>query len=431
LHQQLSERLTLAGGHARASNDTTPGRRKASFSSDAIPPNGMSSASSDPAEKPGVILEGPFLTVSGHARINRELGCAFLDAKCFDAALEPSEPGTRGGRRLPDRARIVEGLRRVPARVDLTIRHFWPPDFRRPLAGALACIVPWEHRAVPRAWVREIERSVDELWAPSHFVAQAFIEGGVNAERVHVTPYGFSPAVFNPAVKPWRPVGSRGCVFLYVGGTIRRKGTDVLLQAYADAFLPTDDATLVIKDTGSDAFYQHSNLLSQIRNMRRRSNAPHILLLTEQLDDPKLASLYRGCDAFVFPSRGEGFGMPLVEAMACGKPVITTAAGPALEFCPPEASYLIRATETRVPDIPPSFGEFSSDWTWFEPDLCELAACLRAIYENRDEAARRGAVAGQRVAKTHAWPNVLPKYLERVACLTGVRPQPQLPVLTS
>ena len=98
--------------------------------------------------------------------------------RILDAALEPSEPGCGAARLLPERARIIEGLSRRPARLDLTIRHFWPPDFRPPEAGFLASMLPWEHRAVPSAWVREIERWVDELWAPSRFRS-----GGVHRKR--------------------------------------------------------------------------------------------------------------------------------------------------------------------------------------------------------------------------------------------------------
>jgi glycosyltransferase involved in cell wall biosynthesis len=382
-------------------------------------------------ERPGVLFEGPFLTVSGHARINRAVGCFLLDSPILDAALEPSEPGCGAARLLPERARIIEGLSRRPARLDLTIRHFWPPDFRPPEAGFLASMLPWEHRAVPSAWVREIDRWVDELWAPSRFVAEAFIESGISRDRVQIIPHGFALEVFNPQVKPWRPPDCRGCVFLFVGGTIRRKGIDLLLRAYADTFSAGDDVTLVLKDTGGSSFYQHNNLLPEIRNLRRKPKAPHILLLTEELDDAKLASLYRGCDALALPYRGEGFGMPLLESMACGRPVVTTAAGPAPEFCASGASYLISAKEVPVADPPPPFGQFSREWTWFEPDLAELGNALREIYENRAEAERRGALAASLVLETHAWPRLMRSYAARIALLTGSSADAQIADATS
>jgi glycosyltransferase involved in cell wall biosynthesis len=377
-------------------------------------------------ERPGVILEGPFLSISGHARINTALGRCLLRAKDLDAALEPSESGTGISRQSPDYAAVAAGMRRSLPRLDLTVRHCWPPDFRRPDCGRLACIVPWEHRAVPRAWVREIEQSVDELWVPSHFVAEAFVRGGVSRERVQVIPNGFAPETFNPQVDAWRPPGCKSCVFLFVGGTIRRKGADLLLQAYADAFSPDDDVTLIFKDTGSSGFYQYNNLLTQIRRFAQRHDVPGVLVLTERMDDARLSSLYRGCDAFVLPYRGEGFGMPLVEAMACGKPVLTTAAGPALEFCSTESAYLISATEVRVPDPPPPFGEFSSEWSWFEPDLVELTSALRSIYENRQEAEKRGVFAAGKIAQTHPWSHIMRIYLRRIAELTSLAEEPVL-----
>jgi glycosyltransferase involved in cell wall biosynthesis len=370
-------------------------------------------------DRPGVFLEGPFLSTSGHARINLALGKAFLGCPNLDAALEPSESATGYSSKSPDFAFVAGGFARTPKRLDLTIRHCWPPDFARPECGRLACILPWEHRAVPRAWVREIERSVDELWVPSRFVADAFVHGGVNNDRVHVVPNGFAPDVFNAEAQPWLPSGCRSCVFLFVGGAIRRKGADLLLQAYLDAFSPDDDVTLIFKDTASSAAYQHNNVLRQIRRYAAKSHVPDIRMLTERMDDARLASLYRGCTAFVLPYRGEGFCMPLIEAMACSKPVVTTAAGPAIEFCSNESAYLIPANEVSVRDPPPPFGAFTSDWTWFEPDLVQLAATLRSIYENSAEAARRGAIAAQQIARTHAWPQITRMYLDRIAALTS------------
>ena len=147
--------------------------------------------------------------------------------------------------------------------------------------------------------------------------------------------------MFHPKVARWHPTGCRSCVFLSIGGTIRRKGVDLLRQADADAFLPDDDVTLIFKDTGASGFYRHNHLLLQIQKLARTTNTPSVIVLKDEMDDPTLASLYCGCDIFVLPCRGEGFVMPLVEAMACGKPVVTTAAAPALEFCSQEFANLI------------------------------------------------------------------------------------------
>jgi glycosyltransferase involved in cell wall biosynthesis len=372
--------------------------------------------------KSGVILRGPFFVHSGHARINREIGRALLRSTDLDSALEPQGWTSIQPFLLPQGEDLRKGMERRPAQLDLTIRHQWPPDFRRPRAGKLACILPWEHRAVPAKWVEQIERNVDELWVPSDFVRSAFVEGGVDPVRVHVIPNGVNTSVFCPKGKRWRPNGSREFVFLFVGGTIARKGIDLLLQAYGDAFSSDDDVTLIIKDVGSASFYQNNNLLSQISAFAAQPSSPHILTMSHNLDDNELASLYRGCDVFVLPYRGEGFGMPMAEAMACGKPIVVTGEGPAPEFCRPDCGYLISAREVAVTEAPPPLGRLTSEWTWFEPDVAILAAMMRRTYELREEATLRGQNAAAAIARVLDWNRILPMYLERIAQLTGFAP---------
>jgi glycosyltransferase involved in cell wall biosynthesis/tetratricopeptide (TPR) repeat protein len=371
-------------------------------------------------EKPGIIFSGPFLNASGHARTNRALAASLLISEKLDVGLDSTVWTDLGRQSMSGEELLRNGLLLHPATTDLTIRHMWPPDFVRPRGGKLVCIVPWEHSAVPQGWVRDVERNVDELWVPSEFVRQAFVRGGVSRERIFFLTNGVDTNTFRPDGVKFRPPGTRGFSFLFTGGMIRRKGIDLLLRAYGDAFSPEDDVTLVVKDVGSRSFYANNTLIGQVMEFARRPSSPHTLVMTSDLDDASLAALYRGADAFVLPYRGEGFAMPLVEAMACDTAVISTAAGPVLEYCDREDAFLVSAEEVLVPDAPPPLGEFSGPWTWFEPNVSELACRMREVFANRDEAKRRGMRAGKKVRETLAWDKVLPMYHERIAALTGM-----------
>jgi glycosyltransferase involved in cell wall biosynthesis len=369
--------------------------------------------------KPGILLTGPVFDASGHSRINRAIGQALIESPQFESALDPTTWPTVSRQALKHGETLWKGVGNQIERVDLTIRHQWPPDFTRAVSGKLVCILPWEHKAVPIRWIEEIEATVEEVWTPSQFTRRALLEGGLSPERVRVVPNAIEPEIFRPDGASTRPPSSKGFVFLFVGGTIRRKGIDLLLQAYADAFMPDEDVTLVIKDLGSRSFYSHNTKLGEVRQFAARRSAPHTLVLTEELEDAALAALYRAADAFVLPYRGEGFGMPLIEAMACGKPVITTGAGPALELCSEQEGYLIPAQEVEVPEPAPPLGPLSGEWTWFEPSIAVLAQTMRHVYEHRDEAAARGRKAAAAMELGFTWKRILPMYLEMIQGLVS------------
>ena len=364
--------------------------------------------------KQGILLTGPIFDASGHSRINRAIAQALMESSQLETSLDHTTWPTLPSQTLKCGENLWKCTGRQLERLDLTIRHQWPPNFERASSGKLVCILPWEHKAVPVRWIEEIENNVDEVWTPSQFTRSALLRGGVSSERVHVVYNAVDPELFRTNGPANRLQNSRGFVFLFVGGTIRRKGIDLLLQAYADAFMPGEDVTLVIKDLGSKTFYSHNNKLRDVQQFAVRRLSPHTIVLTEEMDDAALAALYRGADAFVLPYRGEGFGMPLVEAMACGKPIITTGEGPAVEFCSAEEGYLIPAKEVEVPEPAPPVGPLSGDWTWFEPNVAALAQTLRHVYEHRDEAASRGRKAAAAIERGFTWNTILPIYLERI-----------------
>ncbi len=65
------------------------------------------------------------------------------------------------------------------------------------------------------------------------------------------------------------------------------------------------------------------------------------------------------------------------------------------------------------------FGELAGEPTWFEPDCDELARAMRDVYENRTEAAFRGARAGELIRPAYNWKRVTELYIERIAALTN------------
>jgi hypothetical protein len=267
---------------------------------------------------------------------------------------------------------------------------------------------------------------VDEVWVPSDYVRQMYVGDGVPADRVHVVPNGVDLDVYRPDGPARRLAPGDVCVFLFVGGTIYRKGIDVLLAAFEEAFAGRDDVLLVIKDVGAGTFYSGMNVGDELR--RREAAGANVRMLSDDLDDEGLAALYRGADVLVHPYRGEGFAMPVLEAMACGRPVLVTGGGPTDEFCPPEASWRIPAH--REPVAPVLLGELqavSEPWM-LEPDRTALVRLLREAAADRAARETRGA-AGRTAAESYGLDAIAERYAARlrsVAARPVRRSQPQV-----
>ena len=150
---------------------------------------------------------------------------------------------------------------------------------------------------------------------------------------------------------------------------------------------------------------------------------PRIELIDDELSADELAALYRSCDVLVAPYRGEGFAMPVLEAMACGLPVIVTAGGPTDEFCPTGAGWRIDSRRVVFPED--RVGEIATagrPWV-LEPDRAHLVTLLReAVDTGADERHRRGA-AGAAAAQRLSWDAVAAAYRERIRALAARRPR--------
>ncbi len=365
---------------------------------------------------PRLTWEGDVDGLHSMGLINRAL-CRALLGRGVDLGLASGGPEVAPERLAPDPA--LEARRgRPPAGgpPHAWVAHRWPPRLEPPPQGRWAFFQPWEFGRLPEAWLPAATRA-DEVWAYSRAVREVYLEAGVPEGRVHLVPLGVDPDVFRPGREPRPLPPGPSFRFLFVGGTIHRKGIDLLLTAYERAFRPADGVGLVVQDMGSGSFYRGQTAGAAIAALRGRGYP--VEHRESALAPDELAGLYAACDCVVQPYRGEGFALPVAEAMACGLPVIVTGAGPALDYASEATAYLIPARRVELPEC--RVGEFATlgrPWLW-EPDVKALAEAMRRVASDPASARARGEAAARAIREGFTWAHSAAAVETRLRAMVG------------
>lgn len=310
----------------------------------------------------------------------------------------------------PDEIDQLRTLEKQADSPDVQLRHSYPPLWMWPEheKTKVAYIQPWEYYSIPSEWQYKFDSFADAIISPSLWNAQAYKQAGINPSKIFVVPNGYDDTIFKPTTKKTDTIK-----FVYVGCNQFRKGIDVLLNSWARVTKKGDSVELIIKDTPQ--VYGKSNLLQDIVQLQYNARCAKITYIDESMSENEIANLYSECNFVVHPYRGEGFGMHIQEAMACGCYPIVTAGGPTDEFA---TGYKIDSTR-RVVNPYDIFALKQGDsmsnmgqhrWV-LEPSANSLDQHLKAAINNKQISVD--------VSRLNTWKHVADKYLQVLTTISA------------
>ena len=324
----------------------------------------------------------------------------------------------------PDKRRALKKLM-LPVQptggIQIRWSHYWPQHLGLELTGHtnLELFVinylfqrpgtqPWDY------WLQCLAQNRHGKLPLSTFCQDVLQQVGVAAEDCYILRPGYSPEV-HQVPQPSRRSSTVRFLTVTNSHDLERYGTKLLLKAYWRAFSSRDDVVLVMKDYGAS-----SGDTSLRKMLAERPDRARVECLTEFTSKEALIALYKSCDAFVSAHRAEGYGMKILDALACGLPVITPLFGGPTDFCTPANCYPVDFSLIPVGDCYDTRAlRILNGPVWAEPDVESLVRQMRRVADDRDAARRVGQQAYADVAERFTWRHTARDFAQHLATLSA------------
>lgn len=325
-----------------------------------------------------VQVQGPFETSYSLAILNRELALGLAAYPRFDVSIFATEgpgdyiPLERDLAAIPEAAALYAKADRCRF-PDVVIRQMFPPRVADAPGGLNLQFFAWEESRIPDEYVEGFNRHLDGIGATSSFVAQVLRDSGVDVPIEVVGDAVHRPISAN--VEQHELLAELPAFrFLHISSAFPRKGVDVLLNAYFDNFSADDDVTLILKTFPNP----HNEVATHLAELRAtHPHAPDVRWINHDMTPEEIDSLYGLASCLVHPCRGEGFGLPVAEAMLARVPVIAPASTGLADFVSDDTALTVPFEMVGARShlsIPGSL--------WAEPDGAAVGRQMRALFSD-------------------------------------------------
>ncbi|MFD0694224.1 glycosyltransferase family 4 protein [Paenibacillus sp. GCM10027628] len=356
-----------------------------------------------------ILLEGIFYNGHGLAEGNRNL-LRILDRAGYRVRIIPRDSSDKHAVLHPREVRYISSFENTRLLSNDVYIYNWVgahlrfnPDFHFNIARTT-----FETDRIPEDWVPKLNK-FNEVWVQSEFNRLTFASSGVEVP-LRLIPNFFDFNEFSPEGPPLSIPVSASFLFLSVFDLKKRKGYDILLHAFLNEFSIEDRVALVIKIRDSS----RTDIVERVIDTHPKSKEerPPVYLIDHMLTPADIAGLYRTCDAFVLPTRGEGWGRPFFEAMLMELPVIGTNWSGHTDFMNEHNAYLIDIEGlTRISN---NENPLFNGHYWAEPSLKDLQMKMRLVMERSAEAKERARNARIELLQTYNWREISKKVVREI-----------------
>jgi hypothetical protein len=251
-----------------------------------------------------------------------------------------------------------------------------------------------ESNRITNGW-RDQLNNVDLVLTTSTFFKNVLENNGVKT-GIKVLPNSVNLDYFKREGNKLKITGLKSLNFVSVFHFGERKAPEVLVRAFCKAFSSRDDVTLTLHALSMEYILKQKkqSIGDWIREVSEKEvDRTSILVTTSFIEDRLVPDFLRNFDVFVLPTRGEGFGLPFIEAGALGIPSIATNYSGQLDYVNNDNGWLI---DYSLKDIPLQYLPYYQNYIggqWAEPNEDHLVEVFREVYNNRESIKEKGKVA--------------------------------------
>lgn len=287
---------------------------------------------------------------------------------------------------------------------DVTVWFWQSPEIGR-FKGHQVVWAIFESDRLPAHWIEYMRAHAAVVWVPSHWGREVLVANGLEGSRIDVVPEGVNGELYHPHLRIGIDRARQPFRFLSVGKFEKRKGYEQLLAGFQQAFGDRTDVELLIK---ADYFIDFERKKAELTALVSSMALSNVRLFWGAWSQEQLFALYNYADAFVFASRAEGWGLPLLEAAATGLPLISTYYSGHTEFLRHCESSLIKIAHTLEPIDDPEFARFwpSPDGNlgkWASPSPASIAAAMAHVYHGSATYAASAQLNATRLLEQFSW----------------------------